>query len=135
MQIKLYVAGPWADRENVRKIADKVREAGFVVTSNWLDVAEAPEPGQPGRDEYLQTQAVQDLQNVMEADGLVYVNSMKSEGKATEFGVALATLKPIIIVGNRENNIFLNLDIPCFPTIEEAIGYMHEQIGLAAQGA
>src|SRR5688572_142606 len=105
-----YVAGPWADRENVRKITAKLQDAGYNITSRWLEVEDVPEDD-PRREEYLKQQAIHDLEDLIRADALFYVNSMKSEGKATELGVALATMKPIIVVGDRSNNIFLNLDL------------------------
>ena len=58
----------------------------------------------------------------MKADGLIYVNGdQKSEGKATELGMCMAMLKPIIVIGGRQNNLFLNLNIPAFPSIEDAL--------------
>jgi hypothetical protein len=118
-----YTAGPWKDREQVREIAEKLRAAGYTVNSRWLEVEDVADDD-PKREQYLREQAINDLEDVFKADALLYVNSRKSEGKATELGVAIASLKPIVIVGGRENNVFLNLNIPAFPTIDEAITWM-----------
>ena len=126
--IKVYVAGPWQDRPAVRVVADRLREVGYGVECRWLDHDEIAEDD-PKRDDYLREQALHDIQDLLSADAMVYVNSRKSEGKATELGMAIATLKPIIIVGDRRNNIFLNLNIPAFPNIDEAIHYMAEHGG------
>ena len=126
--IKVYVAGPWQDRPAVRVVADRLREVGYGVECRWLDHDEIAEDD-PKRDDYLREQALHDIQDLLSADAMVYVNSRKSEGKATELGIAIATLKPIIIVGDRSNNIFLNLNIPAFPNVDEAIHYMAKHGG------
>lgn len=122
-----YVAGPWADRPNVRDIAEKVKAANWQVNSRWLDPALGEIPTDPdAQAKYKFEHAIRDVEDVMSADGLIYVNSMKSEGKATELGISIAMMKPIIIVGQRgrEGNIFLNLRIPYYPTIEEALEWL-----------
>lgn len=125
-EVTIYTAGPWADRPQVREVASKLRDAGYIVNSRWLEVPEEAPEGMT-YEEYLHMQALNDLEDCISADLLVYVNTgTKSEGKATELGVSLAMLKPILIVGpgGRTNNIFLNLNIPHFPTVEEAIEWM-----------
>lgn len=127
--VTIYTAGPWKDRETVREVAGKLREAGYEVNSRWLEVSEETPEGMT-QEQYYRQQALHDLQDCIESDLLVYVNTgYKSEGKATELGVALATLKPIIIVGEggRKNNIFLNLNIPQYNTVEEAIEWMKSE--------
>lgn len=124
--ITVYTAGPWADREFVKGVAAQLRIAGYKVNSRWLDVDPNPPDGVEQED-YYRMQALNDLQDVLEADVLFYINTgTLSEGKATELGVSLATLKPIIIVGpgGRKNNIFLRLNIPHYETAEEAIEWM-----------
>lgn len=119
-----YTAGPWADREVVKGIRDKMEAAGLTVKAKWLDVVPPPADTE-GYQAYMKEQAMVDLKGVIAADVLIYVNTgTLSEGKATELGVAMAMLKPIIIIGDRSNNIFLHLNIPCYATIEEAIDFM-----------
>lgn len=124
MALKIYVAGPWQDREDVVKpIAAKLVGAGYEVTSRWLEVPDVADDD-PHRLEYLKEQAQHDLEDVVKADALVYVNSRKSEGKATELGVAIARLMPIVVIGGLENNVFLHLGLANFPTIDEALLWM-----------
>lgn len=119
-----YTAGPMADRPFVKEVAEKLRDAYYDVNSRWLDVPEETPEGMT-QDEYMHQQAVHDLEDLLAADALIYVNTgHKSEGKATELGVAMATAKPIVVVGGKENNIFLHLGFPNFPTIEEAIQWI-----------
>ena len=122
-----YTAGPFKEQAFVRGVAEKLREAGYEVNSRWLESSpDAPEG--VSMDDYLHQQAIRDLEDIFEADALIYVNTgYKSEGKATELGVAIATLKPIIIIGDRSNNVFLNLNIPAYPTIEEAIAWLQAE--------
>ena len=123
-----YVAGPWAERPFVRTVIQKLNDAGWATNSRWAD-PDNPDVAEddPERDKRLRLQAVRDIEDVIKAHGLIYVNTgHKSEGKATELGISIATLKPIIIVGEgwRANNIFLNLNIPAYRTIEEAIVWL-----------
>lgn len=124
--MKFYTAGPWKDREFVKGVAQKLRDNGYEVNSRWLEVPETPPEGLT-MDDYLKQQALDDMQDVISADCLIYINTgTLSEGKATELGVSIAMLKPIIAIGGRSGNIFLNLNIPNYPTIEEAIDFMKE---------
>ena len=123
-----YVCGPWAERPFVREVIQKLNQAGWATNSRWAepdnpDVAD----DDPERDQKLRAQAIRDVEDVVKADGLIYVNAgYKSEGKATELGISIAMLKPIVIVGEglRSNNIFLNLNIPAHRTVEEAIEWL-----------
>jgi hypothetical protein len=110
-------------------VAVKLRTAGYLVNSRWLEINKQDHEVDT---EYLQAMARIDLQDCLEADALVYVNTGRlSEGKATELGLALGTIKPIVIIGDRSNNIFLNLNMPCYPTIEEFVAFLEEQERLA----
>src|SRR3990167_6724603 len=123
MSLLMYVAGPFKDREFVKGIATKLRENNHRVSSSWLEVKEVPPDG-TALEEYLREQGLKDLQELIESDMLIYVNTgTVSEGKATELGVAIATLKPTIIIGDRSNNIFLHLfdDTCIFGSVEAAI--------------
>ena len=120
-----YVAAPWIHKDAAYETVRKIREAGWSTCSRW---AEPDNPDiakeDPDRSIKLREQAVRDIEDVISADGLIYVNSAKSEGKATELGVSIALLKPIIIIGDRDRNIFLSLNIPAYPTIEDALKWL-----------
>jgi nucleoside 2-deoxyribosyltransferase len=122
MSATFYTAGPWADRAQVKEVANSLRNAGYTVNSRWLDVPEVAPDGMT-HEEYQIQQAINDLSDVLAADALIYVNTgTKSEGKATELGVAIGTMKPIIVIGGKANNIFLHLPgMPFFDSIEAAI--------------
>ena len=117
-----YCAGPWAHRPQVREIIAKINAAGWKTNSRWAEIDNPDiDPADPERRTKLREQAIRDVRDVFEADGLIYVNSKASDGKSTELGMSLATLKPVLIIGDRKNNIFLNLEIPAFATVEELL--------------
>jgi hypothetical protein len=125
----IYTAGPFKDREYVKEVAEKLRDNYYDVNSRWLDVSPDTPEGMT-KEEYYRQQALNDLEDCIKANLLVYVNTgTMSEGKATELGVALAMLKPIIIVGpgGRSNNIFLHLNIPHYETVEQAVEWMKSE--------
>ena len=130
--MKLYVAGPWVDRDQVNVEAQKFRDAGHVVDCRWLtlhtDVGQAAGNAlnQDEHQDFLREQAMNDIEDLLNSDALVVINSAKSEGMAVETGIAIAALMPIMIVGRR-TNIFHTLNMPIFATSEEAIAWIAAQ--------
>lgn len=109
--MKIYIAGPWLRRLEVRRAAQQLEAAGHTITSRWLYKHE----GAPGDfaglwspDDYILEQAIDDVNDVLTADVFVMLNLEKSEGKAFEMGVAYMAGIPIICVGERFN-IFCTL--------------------------
>ena len=120
-----YVAGPWDHKAEVYELVKKVNAAGWQTCSRWAEPDNTDiDPNAPDYEEQRRFQATRDVEDVTGADGLIYVNSKLSEGKATELGMSMALIRPIIIIGDRRTNIFLSLDMPCFPTIEEALVWL-----------
>lgn len=54
-------------------------------------------------------EALRDMAQIRDADVMVIYNTDKSEGKATELGVALMLNKPVILVGERKGNVFYHV--------------------------
>ena len=106
--MKIYVAAPWVHKEDADKTAELLRAAGFEVISGWhktrydTNVYEAP-------DSVMEKEAWNDWVDINNADTIVYLNLAKSEGKASELGIALARGYTIYVVGGKQNNIFLHL--------------------------
>lgn len=129
----LYVAAPWIFGGDANLVAKELEKAGFTVTARWIK--QVPKnlsmeydytKDTTINDERGKEQSLMDLHDVKKADAMVVLNSCKSEGKAVEQGVALATGKPIIIIG-RKLNIFQWLGPPhVFVTksINEAINVL-----------
>lgn len=109
--MKIYLAGPWVRREDVRRVAARLQAEGYELTSRWLyehegDPNDASGLGSP--EAYIRLQATEDLIDVMKADVFVMLNLEKSEGKAVELGFAIANQKRVFCVGKRFN-IFCSL--------------------------
>jgi nucleoside 2-deoxyribosyltransferase len=95
--VKIYIAGPWVDRAQMPGVASLIEGLGHTITHKWWehdDIAEGVKTAK-----ILQEQATLDQEGVVNADMLILINSSKSEGKATEQGMALALGKPIVAVG------------------------------------
>lgn len=119
--MKIYVAGPWVHKSDLKVIADQLRYEGFEVTSRWHDTTlnsniyeAAPR--------VMQDEAQKDYDDLTKADTIVYMNLTKSEGKATELGIGLARGYTIYAVGGRQGNVFLHMpQIIHFNTFNEVM--------------
>lgn len=94
ISVKIYLAAPWVERENMEVTARVFETAGHQITHKWWDVV-----GDEKDSEFLRTCAIEDVQGVLQADVVVLINSAKSEGKAVEQGIAITAGIPIIAVG------------------------------------
>lgn len=122
--MRVYIAAPWVRREEAIEEGKKFEAAGHTVTSRWFyhesaggDPKDPTGAGAPIK--RLQDQATEDIYDVLTSDALVVLNLERSEGKAVETGVAMASGVPVISVGKR-GNIFLTLCTEV-ETVEEAI--------------
>lgn len=106
--MKIYVAGPWVNKSDLKVVADKLRQEGFEVTSRWHDTSLNSNIYEAEK-HVMQDEALKDFEDINKADTLVYLNLAKSEGKATELGIALAKGYAIYVVGGKLNNVFLHL--------------------------
>lgn len=120
MAVRVYLAGPWADREKVRAVREQLQQAGIDVQSRWLDKDyDDPIDYDAALDQArLKREALNDLEDVYNADGLVVYHSRVSEGKSFEQGFYLGCTahtgkKNKIILIEPEpvgHNVFHNLD-------------------------
>lgn len=92
---KVYLAGPWIDREKMPDIAKVLEANGHSITHPWWQYEGEGEEHET--DEFMRLCAVKDYEGVVNADAVVVYNSAKSEGKATEQGIAIAHDKRIIL--------------------------------------
>lgn len=104
--MKIYVAGPWVKKQEASDVGKTLRSHGFSVVSRWHDNAY----GEDSQiDDIMREEALNDHDDVAEANALVYLNLEMSEGKATELGMCLAWDIPIHVLGGKKNNVFLHL--------------------------
>ena len=113
----VYLAAPWKDRDRAKEIRTQLQEAGIVINSRWLDFVGSEELA---KDEQKRQEALNDIEDVLNADTVVVLNSIYSEGKAAETGMAIILMKGIVLIGE-PSNVFHYLDFPKVKTVEEAI--------------
>lgn len=101
--MKIYVAAPWVRKAEARQAAEALLAQGHEITSRWKWLH-----GESEDQAVLAQEAQNDIDDIHEADALVLLNLEKSEGKAVETGYALASYKPVIVLGGR-SNIFHHL--------------------------
>ncbi len=121
--VRVYLAAPYAAREQVRLIAAGLRRGGYEITSRWLDETHEITDGTTGAaaeltDQQVSQHAYDDLLDIDIADVLVAftgaslsVANAGSGGRHVETGYALAKGLPIIVVGPPEN-VFHRLGRP-----------------------
>ncbi len=124
--MNIYIAAPWAHRAQMPAIATKFEDAGHEITHKWWEVEDVPEDTRS--EEALRDQAILDVEGVLNGEVMVLINSAKSEGKALEQGIAIASGKEIYAVGQRgehSKNVFHYLDnYTWFNTVEDVIEVM-----------
>lgn len=113
---KFYFASSFARKPEIVAYAMALNGHGDGVTSRWLfesheaDVSQ-PDELNPDVGPGLQF-AKDDIEDIMEADAVVWFSSTTSDGQQlskgrggrhTEFGLSLAFCKPIFLIGEREN--------------------------------
>lgn len=106
--MKLYLAAPWADKDQMEIRSKVFEDAGHTITWKWWDTPNIPESDSTQHSE-LRRQAENDYNGVVTSQLVVLFNTSKSEGKAVEQGVAIAHKKPIIAVGTLGDGISLNV--------------------------
>lgn len=109
MNKRIYIAAPWKDRAMAPMLSSFLEEAGYTITHKWW-IFEGEEENTAW--EFKKLCATLDVRGVRTADAVVLLNSQKSEGKATEQGLALAYGIPVIVIGNKaqRSNIFQTMD-------------------------
>lgn len=116
----VYIAAPWAKKEYAGEIRKQCQDAGIDVTSGWIDF-----PGDSHDVEVLKTEAKNDWNDVVRAEGFFLLNLQKrgeeTSGKAVETGLALAYGKPIFMVGERSNVFQYLSQVRCYESVGAAI--------------
>lgn len=128
---KIYLAAPWAFKEEAKKVRDQFTAAGIDVTSRWLDLH-----GQSGDDwnpDILEREAIDDIEDLCASDGIVVLHYKISEGKSFEQGFFLGISrelkkihKMIVVLPpdfGRSHNVFhyMREVYDVVPTVEDAI--------------
>ena len=124
MKMKVYIAAPWVNREDAAKVEARLIEEGFEPTARWIK-NHGDESGYN-----LKEEAQHDVEDLYKSDAILVLNLAKSEGKATEQGMAFIMGMPIIVVKSNPNpvNIFHNLtsQFKSVDNLEEALVELHQ---------
>ena len=126
--MRIYIAAPWIHREVAASWSFALEVEGHSISYKWW---EHEGKGWEEDDEELARQAENDIAGVLSADLMLLMNSLKSEGKAVEQGVAIVRGIPIIAVGVRRGeslNVFHFLpNYTWVGSLEEAIGEINKR--------
>lgn len=122
--MKVYLAAPYALRDELRRDAEVLRLHGHICTSSWLFEQKPITPATVGNatadpDEEARRHVEQDMDDVFNSDALVVVTwqqaglmddravaYVNSGGRHVETGLALAWQKPVLVWGPDTENIF-----------------------------
>lgn len=109
--MKFYVASHFSEKELTKKLAEQIAVDGHVCTSTWLSQEDLTDPHDH---ETRQRYALEDMQDVLRSDVLVFRNPKESHGKGSggrrvEFGIAAFAGMPILIYGGPSEGIFDDL--------------------------
>jgi hypothetical protein len=107
--MKVYIAGRYSRRDELKDLSLKLEAMGIGVTSRWLNEKEPLEGGmdsKPG--EWYRETAIVDLEDIDRADGILLFSEdpkvgIPRGGRQVEFGYAIGTGKQLHIIGPFEN--------------------------------
>ena len=124
--MKLYLAAPWVDKDKMSTLSDLFEASGHTITKKWWETENIAE-GSDGNNK-LRNQAIEDKKGVESCDILIVFNTSKSEGKATEQGVAIALNKPIIAIGKLGDGTAKNVFhyLPHYRWVDDVGGALRE---------
>lgn len=129
-RLKVYIAAPWINKADALVAKLQFETAGIEITSRWItretsqEISDRYNAGECNEadERHLIDEAINDVEDVVASDVFVILNLNKSEGKATEFGMAYSLGIPTILVGTRTRNIFYYLpNVFRADTVEQAI--------------
>jgi nucleoside 2-deoxyribosyltransferase len=109
--MRVYLAGAWGRREEILRVANRLRHVGVEITSNWLTEEAGMQSG--SKERFLRERAYIDLQDVDRADALVRFadisrtrqvpRALISGARMFEMGYAKAKGKTLIVVGGKQH--------------------------------
>ena len=137
--MKIYVAGKWQEKPQVRVVQAALVAAGHTITHDWTMHEEGNDVclGDDWVEIYhkwyspktLEEEARGDLIGVQTCDAIVVcaINPHKYSGTLTEMGIALGCGHRVLIIGdNIDSNIFSWLsEVHVYGSVEEVIDALH----------
>lgn len=151
--MRIYIAAPYAVRNELRVPAQELREAGHEPTATWLNAAHEITPGTletaaDFSDEYAEEHSIQDLEDVARSDLVIAVTWATAEslvfpgtslggnsgGRHVETGAALALSIPVLVWGQPENIFHRGLcrAVDTWEDVLAEVGAIHnERMGIS----
>jgi hypothetical protein len=130
--MRVYIAGRYSRKVELRSVAADLRARGVNVTSRWLE-EDADPNSQMGEhsEEFYAAVARKDLDDIDRATSMLFfaedpLVGTPRGGRHVEFGYALARGKYIDVVGPRENvfHYAFSRHLHHFPTLEEYLDFI-----------
>jgi len=121
--VNYYLAAPFTHRDEARQVRELIQtHLGWACTSSWIDnhlsAFDALDPVVASNEAYS------DIDDIIAAECMVFLNLAPSEGKMFELGFAVASDMPIYFIGE-PTHIFHHLDgLERFNQIEDLINVM-----------
>jgi len=115
--VKVYLAGPWARRDEVREMRDHIHRVApeIEVISRWIDHVVT------NAEDEQRIEAGNDIYDLDHSEAVVVANLEKSEGKSFEQGYAYKSRLPLIVIGER-TNVFHHLgSVTIVANVDQAI--------------
>jgi nucleoside 2-deoxyribosyltransferase len=117
--MKFYVAA--YNQDEARAVGEQLKAAGHTLTSSWLGETLVPETDLcQGAKQEIATRCVKE---VLAADVLVLLASPRRVpgGKFVEVGTAIASGKPVYVLGHRENMLMWHPLVSIFASVEDLV--------------
>jgi hypothetical protein len=129
--VKLYVATAFENKEYANSVMKVLTNDGHQITHNWTGESADGLTGEE-RILFLEKCAVLDAKGVMDSEGVVLLTVEKGgRGMYTEMGIAMATQKPVFVVGPHYNNIFFHTPAcQWFDTLEDLRNLLKNEDGV-----
>lgn len=111
--MKIYVAGPYSKKDEVRRVQDLLRAAGHQITFDWTACDDSNLTGFQ-RFAHRRQCAIDDGKGVYDAVALVVVcpHDSTAGGLDFEMGLAVAWRRILIVIGEERENETIFLSLP-----------------------
>lgn len=131
IQIKFYLASRYSRRAELCRYRDMLVSMGQEVTTRWLDGDYPTDPN--GRslvapDEVRAKVAAEDMADVLAADVFVaFTEPARNDGRGgrhVEFGIAVASGKRLVVIGEAENVFYMLPGVRRFSTWDQYVDWL-----------
>lgn len=133
--LKVYLAAPFEDREEMLLLKAALEARGCVVTSTWLTPADGNDNNMAtleNKYNECRTRAIKDVEDIMLADILVLRKPKEKHkvpttgGHHNETGICIGSGKPFVVYGARENVFHYHpMCVAVVDTFGELCDYLH----------